>query len=52
VLLQPFYSELLDWNDPPMLESFLRLEASAEITITCFRGYRLPGTGGEGTGRR
>ena len=36
-LLQPFYTELLDWNDPPMFKNFLRLEASAdEITITCF----------------
>lgn len=36
-LLQPFYTELLDWNDPPMFKSFLRLEASAdEVTITCF----------------
>jgi hypothetical protein len=36
-LLQPFYTELFDWNDPPMFKNFLRLEASAnEITITCF----------------
>ncbi len=36
-LLQPFYTELLDWNDPPMFKNFLRLEASADkITITCF----------------
>jgi hypothetical protein len=36
-LFQPFYSELLDWNDPPMFKNFLRLEASAdEITITCY----------------
>jgi len=36
-LLQPLYSELLDWNDPPMFKNFLRIDASAdEITITCF----------------
>jgi hypothetical protein len=36
-LLQPFYSELLDWNDPPMFKNFLRLDATAnEVTITCF----------------
>lgn len=35
--LQPLYSELLDWNDPPMFKSFLRLDANAgELTITCF----------------
>jgi hypothetical protein len=35
--LQPIYSELLDWNDPPMFKSFLRLDATGqEATITCF----------------
>lgn len=35
--LQPLYSQLLDWNDPPMFKSFLRLDANAnEVTITCF----------------
>jgi|SRR6266545_1491259 len=35
--LQPLYSELLDWNDPPMFKSFLRLDATADqATITCF----------------
>jgi hypothetical protein len=36
-LLQPYYSELLDWNDPPMFKNFLRLEASSEtVSITCY----------------
>jgi Calcineurin-like phosphoesterase len=35
--LQPIYSELLDWNDPPMFKNFLRLDANEEqVTITCF----------------
>lgn len=35
--LQPIYSELLDWNDPPMFKNFLRLDATEqEVTITCF----------------
>jgi hypothetical protein len=36
-LFQPLYSELLDWNDPPMFKNFLRLDADLEqITISCF----------------
>jgi hypothetical protein len=36
-LLQPYYSELLDWNDPPMFKNFLHLEASSDtVSITCF----------------
>ncbi|MFL5914891.1 MAG: metallophosphoesterase family protein [Gaiellaceae bacterium] len=36
-LLQPFYTELLDWNDAPMFKNFLRLDANAdEIVITCY----------------
>lgn len=33
----PYLSELLDWNDPPMFKSFLRLDVSAErLRIRCF----------------
>jgi hypothetical protein len=36
-LLQPYYSELLDWNDPPMFKNFLHLKASSDaVSITCF----------------
>jgi hypothetical protein len=32
-----YYSELLDWNDPPMFKSFLRIDADATtVTITCY----------------
>jgi hypothetical protein len=35
-LFQPLYAELLDWNDPPMFKSFLRLDATGEeVRITC-----------------
>ena len=35
--LQPIYSELLDWNDPPMFKNFLRVDANQrQVTITCF----------------
>jgi hypothetical protein len=33
----PWLSELLDWNDPPLFKSFLRLDASSEeLHIRCF----------------
>ncbi|MBA3421362.1 MAG: metallophosphoesterase [Thermoleophilaceae bacterium] len=33
----PWLSELLDWNDPPLFKSFLRLDAStSEVRIRCF----------------
>jgi Calcineurin-like phosphoesterase len=36
-LFQPFYTELLDWNDAPMFKNFLRLDANPdEIRITCY----------------
>lgn len=32
-----YYSELLDWNEPPMCKSFLRIDADATtVTITCY----------------
>jgi hypothetical protein len=35
--LQRLVSEFLDWNDPPLFKSFLRLDATAsEIRIRCF----------------
>jgi hypothetical protein len=36
-LFQPIYSELLDWNDPPMFKSLLRVDGNySELAITCF----------------
>ena len=33
----PWLAELLDWNDPPLFKSFLRLDASnTELRIRCF----------------
>ncbi len=35
---QRFFSELFDWDHPPMFKSFLRLDASEqELRIRCFQ---------------
>jgi len=37
-IVQRFFSELFDWNHPPMFKSFLRLDATAsELRIRCFQ---------------
>jgi RimJ/RimL family protein N-acetyltransferase len=37
-LFQRFVSEFLDWDDPPMFKSFLRVDADEEqVRIRCFR---------------
>jgi hypothetical protein len=36
-LLQRFFSEIFDWNEPPMFKSFLRLEVTdAGLEIVCY----------------
>ena len=37
-LVQRFFSELFDWDQPPMFKSFLRVDATAdELRIRCFQ---------------